>query len=501
MTKLIRAAALILWSEASGQVLLVRRAENMRAFPGYWTFPGGTLDAEDALASEYSALDDAPERLCALRELFEETCLLPGLDSAQAQLSGFQAELLSQQLSWQDFCQQLNYQPDLAALETLGWRVTPPFAPRRFDTQYYLLQVSQALTEIALSPELVAWEWVKPAEMLLRWQQNELLLPPPVLEVLKVLSRSEPLADKLEPLRALANDAEHLPIPIEVLPGIEILPLRTPTLPPATHTNGYFVGAERFVIIDPASPYAEEQAILKQALERRLALGQQPLAVLLTHHHRDHIGAAEFLRDWLNIPVMAHADAAAHLPFAVEQTIADGQRWDLGVDPAQPEQRWLLEAMHTPGHAPGHLCFIDLRQRVAIVGDMLAGLGTILIKRPKGHMGQYLDSLERMAAAGLSRGLPAHGPMIQDLTKRCQEYHHHRLAREQMILAALSSEPLSPQPLSLEDLLARVYADIDPQALPIARFSLEAHLEHLLELNKIAEQAGGWSLKNLEPPA
>lgn len=476
------------------EVLLVRRAENQRAFPGYWSFPGGALDAADKseLQDHPDDADDTPFRRAALRELFEETGLLPGYTGPAEALGAAQQALLSQSSSWRETCLQLGYSPPLAAVQAIGLRVTPPIAPRRFATQYFLLRLkADELREaaIALSPELAEAAWIRPGEMLRRWEFGQDLISPPVLEVLRVLAAAgEP---DLGALRALANDIDSLPMPIEVHPGIEMVPVLTPTLAPATHTNSYLVGRERFVIIDPATPYPEEQAVLRRFLQRRLDLGHRPLAVLLTHHHRDHIGAACFMRDWLGVPVQAHAATAALLDFDVDATIEDGQEWQLGSDPATGAP-WSLQALFTPGHAPGHLCFVDSRQGASVVGDMLAGMGTILIKRPKGDMGQYLASLQRLAdAAGAYphpvRGFPAHGPLIPDLRARSLEYIAHRQMRDEKILAALGQGPLAD-----DALLAAVYADIDPRALPIARWSLEAHLHRLEHIGRVQHCESGW---------
>ncbi|HEY9840797.1 MAG TPA: MBL fold metallo-hydrolase [Candidatus Obscuribacterales bacterium] len=497
MSDLIHSAVVIVVRHAPDlQVLAVRRAENQRSFPGHWIFPGGLRDAADSqLPSGVTETADAADRQCVLRELFEETGVLIGFSGDRSGLAQAQQDLLAGSLSWADFCTQFAYTPPLEALTDLGLRVTPPILPRRFETAYYLLVDEAAPEPIVLSPELCEGGWMAPAALLARWRAGHTVIAVPVLEVLKVLAESVPgQGPDLDRLRAQANDRDTLPIPIEPHPGIELTPLRTPTLAPATHTNGYLVGDQSFVIVDPASPYADEQAVLKRILQRRLDLGHRPLAVLLTHHHRDHVGAAVFVRDWLGVPIAAHAETAALVDFSVDQIVNDGDQWDLGQDATGLP--WKLEAMFTPGHAPGHLCFIDSRHRVALVGDMLAGIGTILIKRPKGNMGQYLASLQRMADAGLSRGFPSHGPVIPDLKARCLEYIEHRHMRESRILAALE-----PGPLSEAELIESVYAGTDPRALPLARWSLEAHLYRLAEVGQVESlepeqgKATVWGLK------
>src|SRR5262249_54100282 len=138
---------------------------------------------------------------------------------------------------------------------------------------------------------------------------------------------AEPTVDGLyEQVRRLAptvaDDAPASLVP--VAPGIRVLALRTPTLPPATRTNVYLVGPEEgpVAVGDPASPYPEQQAILDRVLATL-----PPAAVLLTHRHGDHIGGAMALAERWSVPIAAHAGTARRLAgrVAVTQTIEDGE--------------------------------------------------------------------------------------------------------------------------------------------------------------------------------
>ena len=482
-----RASAIILYRfKPELELFVVRRSEALRAFPGQWTFPGGHFEAQDQTLPElYADLEQAADRQTALRELFEETGLLPfGKFKSPSERHVLREALLSTELSWPAFCEQINYQPPLDQLISLGVRVSPPITPRRFYTWYFLLEASGLDADeqpLALSGELAEAGWFRPVALLQRWQVGQTMIPAPVLGVLEALQNVPAItALELKALRALSNSETQLYEPILVHPGIEMLPLKTPTIPPASHTNTYLLGAENFVVIDPATPFKAEQEILKERIKDRLQRGHQLQGILLTHHHPDHIGAVDFLRDWLHAPVFAHAATAERLAgkLKIDRCVGDGFLWDLGLD--SEGLPWLLQAVHTPGHAPGHLCFVDLRHNVAMVGDMLAGFGTILIKRPRGNVQDYLDSLQKLIDLQLLRALPAHGPMIVKPGEYCQHYIQHRLMREQKILTALEQGPLSE-----DDLLARVYADIDPRAITLARWTLDAHLHKLLSEQRV----------------
>lgn len=254
--------------------------------------------------------------------------------------------------------------------------------------------------------------------------------------------------------------ADTPPEPVHVAAGIRVLALRTPTLPPAAHTNVYLVGPDvgPVVVVDPGSPYPDQQA----ALER--VLTEVPIAgILLTHHHGDHIGGATALAERWGVPIAAHASTARLLDGVVEvtQLIADD------------ETVHGMTAVLTPGHAEGHLCF-ELGG-ATIAGDMVAGIGTILIDPSEGDMALYLASLERLLARPPAVLLPAHGPPIPDGPAKLREYLAHRRMREDRVLAALSDTPAT-----LTELLPTSYGDTPRVLWPLAERSLRAHLDKLV---------------------
>jgi glyoxylase-like metal-dependent hydrolase (beta-lactamase superfamily II) len=271
----------------------------------------------------------------------------------------------------------------------------------------------------------------------------------------------------------MPDDVTHsvnLPFVLDDAPWIRVIPLRTPTLPPATHTNCYIVGDEAgVVVIDPPSPYAEEQARLDQYLT---AAALRVREIVLTHHHVDHVSGATHLDARLGVGIAAHRETAARLDgrVAVSRFIDDGERVAAGTHE--------LVALHTPGHAPGHLCFVDAAAGALVAGDMVASVGTIIIEPDDGgDMAGYLGSLARLRAqvdAGVSRLLPAHGSPIVDGGARLDFYIAHRLEREARVVAALA---LTPTPL--QELVAPAYPDVPPSVYPLAARSLLAHLRKL----------------------
>lgn len=256
---------------------------------------------------------------------------------------------------------------------------------------------------------------------------------------------------------------------------IDVLPVLTPTLPPATHTNIYRVGR---MVFDVASPWADEQARTLAWVRAFSEDGRNaPVdTIVLTHHHADHVGGADALRRSLralgvHARILAHADSV--LPFDLDGTIADGEVLDT-LDPEHPR----LTAMHTPGHANGHLVYIADDGDV-IAGDMVAGIGTILVAPPEGHLGTYLESLRRMLPVS-TRLFPAHGPMLPG-PETIQMYLAHRTMRSEQVrsvVAAMTAAGERADPLAVAE---RVYSGVPGVDLGAAALQVAGILEWLAD--------------------
>jgi ribonuclease/clavin/mitogillin len=294
-----------------------------------------------------------------------------------------------------------------------------------------------------------------------------------------------PLDVVYETIRRVSGFVAPPPPAGPVAQDVRVRPLRTPTLPPAAHTGCYVVGPASgrgaLVVVDPASPYPEEQAALDAWLDEEAADGRPVATIALTHHHGDHVGGAAHLAARLGVPVAAHRETAARMGGLVTEILEDG-----GVLEAGGVE---MRAMFTPGHAPGHLCFAV--GDALIAGDMVAGVGTILIDPSEGDMTQYLASLEAMAARAPAKLLPAHGPVITDGVAKLREYVAHRLMREGRVVDALRARgPARP-----DGLVPVAYADTPPPLWPLAERSLVSHLVKLERDGRARrDDDGAWAL-------
>lgn len=275
---------------------------------------------------------------------------------------------------------------------------------------------------------------------------------------------------------------------VRVAPRVRRLRAPNPSLMTGEGTNTYLVGTEVVTVVDPGPDVDEHVERLVGEARGRARY------VVVTHTHPDHAPAARRVASLTGATVLGFDSRDGFEP---DGLLADG---DLVVGDG-----YRLQALHTPGHASNHLCYLleytspagaaggdgeDPRTRLLFSGDHVMGGVTPVIAPPDGDMQAYLASLERLLALDppLTGILPGHGEPLADPSALLASYLDHRRAREQAILDALRRRGAA----HIDELVADVYTDVAPVLHPLARYTVWAHLRKLAAegLARLSEGAG-----------
>ena len=233
-----------------------------------------------------------------------------------------------------------------------------------------------------------------------------------------------------------------------------------PGLLTGTGTNTYLVGIDEVAVVDPGpDDFGHIEAIAGCG-------GDRIRWILVTHAHRDHWEAAAALKSRTGAEVLGFRSRNGFVP---DREIGEGHTLE-GTE-------FRLLALHTPGHASDHLCYLMEDDRLLFSGDHLLGGSSVVISPPDGEMAAYLASLERLQRLRppLRAIAPGHGDMIDDPKTALADYLHHRYERERTILAALQAGATT-----VDQIVAEVYTDVPAELHPAARQSVHAHLIKLV---------------------
>jgi glyoxylase-like metal-dependent hydrolase (beta-lactamase superfamily II) len=263
--------------------------------------------------------------------------------------------------------------------------------------------------------------------------------------------------------------------PSALSPLVRRVVANNPGLMTGPGTNSYLVGIDEVAVIDPGPDLPLHiDAIVGASMLERVRW------VLLTHTHPDHWPAAAKIREKTGARIAAFAPfpKADEVTLELDIVLADGDTID-GTE-------FRLEALHTPGHAPNHICYWLDEERSLFTGDhVLNGTTTVVNPQRGGDMIQYLDSLERLRKLRrVAKICPGHGDVIEDPTAVLDEYVAHRKMRERQILKILKVKPTT-----IPKIVTALYTDT-PEGLPdglveMAQRQVQAHLLKLKTEGKV----------------
>lgn len=249
-------------------------------------------------------------------------------------------------------------------------------------------------------------------------------------------------------------------------------------------TSSFIVGQGQVAVIDPGPDDEHHLEALMAALK-----GETVTHILVTHSHADHSPLARRLKQVTGATTCAYgaveAPAAAGLrldasidhEFAPDVTLAEG---DAVTGPG-----WTLEALFTPGHMSNHLCFALKEERALFSGDHVMAWATSVIAPPDGAMGAYFASLRKLLGRDDQVYHPGHGPSRRDPLPLVRGYLAHRRMREEAIRARVQQGART-----VPEIVAAIYADVDPRLHGAAALSTTAHLDHLVEQGRLRNTSG-----------
>ncbi|MEX2198714.1 MAG: MBL fold metallo-hydrolase [Burkholderiales bacterium] len=539
------AATLLLLRDGSlgPEAFMLQRTQSAAFLAGAHVFPGGAVDKADrdlrVLRRVAGITDaDASRRLgqdagglaywvAAMRECFEETGILIAegedglpLDGARAAaLARYRSALHAGKLAFAEFLENERLVLRAHDLAYFGHWVTAPGRSRRFDTRFFLALTPAEQAGSHDGIELIDSLWLRPQDAIDLEARGDLQLVFATKNTLADLTRFARAKDALEHARevevetnracwALGPDGAaalfrrrdpqyfeiHWSDPqetgqtrIALEPGtpkrLDALVTRVvapnPGMMTGPGTNTYLVGENELAVIDPGPA-------IDAHLQAVLAAGEGRIRwIFCTHTHMDHSPAAAALKAATGAVVIGRA-APPHPgqdhAFAPEREMAHGDRFLFG--------GLSLRALHTPGHASNHLCYLLENTRMLFTGDHVMQGSTVVINPPDGDMRAYLASLELLLQEDILILAPGHGYLIGEPHREARRLIRHRLAREQKVVNALSRMGAP----TLEQLVREVYDDVSERLHGVALRSLGAHLDKLAAEGRALARDGRWSL-------
>jgi glyoxylase-like metal-dependent hydrolase (beta-lactamase superfamily II)/8-oxo-dGTP pyrophosphatase MutT (NUDIX family) len=517
----------LLRDSANGpEVLMLQRTKDAVFLGGAYVFPGGALDASDSdprMAKRVQGLKDLtamPYYVAAIRECFEEAGILLACDKQGRQIDAEHAERLMHFRN-ESFVRMLEaedlYLP-AGTLAFIGHWITAPGRARRFDARFFLAAAPPGQQGKHDANETVHDVWITPREALARAERGEIELVFATKHTLNDLKKYASAEEAILASRALpeveANracwargrdgpklfrraDPQYFEIhwsdpeetgesSYEIVPGepkrldrwVTRLTAPNPGMMTGPGTNSYLVGEGELAVIDPGPDVASHIELLSKYNIKW---------ILCTHTHIDHSPAAAALKAATGAQVLGRpAPEGQDASFKPDFVVENGQRIEIG----GMSGSLTLRAIHTPGHASNHLCYLLEQTKMLFTGDHVMQGSTVVISPPDGEMRAYLASLERLLGEDIAIIAPGHGYLIGAPHQELHRLIAHRMAREAKVISNLKRFETA----SLEELLPLVYDDVPARVHRVAARSLTAHLEKLVADGAVRPSGGRFAL-------
>ena len=517
------------------QVLMTRRSMTASFAPGAYVFPGGGIDEADARAHGQSTRRTGQtdlhltQAIAAIRESFEELGVLLARHADGSHASTADIAALDRQAPFADQCRAHGLTLAGDEVFVLAHWITDRDLPRRFDVPFLVARMPEGQEPVADETEQFEPVWVRPADALERHKAGSFFMIFPTLRtlerlqaytsvdaVLSACASEQPLWTSCPRAGLLAGDEarymEHeapfgelalscpdgqllhkldwntlLPVPL--LKNVIRLTAPNPGFMTGPGTNSYLVGdaSTGYIAIDPGPNEAAHLARL------HAASGGDIRMIVCTHSHPDHSPGAKPLQALveaggktqppiLGLPSEPTARPDSH--FRPDRTLLNKELLTAVSVGLQPEITHTLEVIYTPGHAANHVCLVLVEDGLLFSGDHILNGSTTIVNPPDGAMTAYLESLDTLSAAcdehRIEFILPAHGYVLGNASAAIANLKAHRLRREAKVLAVMQANPTG----TLDHWVALAYDDVDARIWPVARRSLQAHVDRIREIQR-----------------
>jgi glyoxylase-like metal-dependent hydrolase (beta-lactamase superfamily II) len=272
---------------------------------------------------------------------------------------------------------------------------------------------------------------------------------------------------------------------VRIHPLVQRLTAPNPGMMTGPGTNSYLIGdpaSGDVAMIDPGPDIASHIELLIKHSGGRLRW------ICCTHTHQDHSPAALPVKKATGATVYGYgkvpADGRQDPLFKPDQALVNNDVVDCG--------SFKLRAIHTPGHASNHLCYLLEGTGLLFTGDHVMQGSTVVITPPDGDMHAYFASLNKLSGYDITAFAPGHGRVIETPRAEVDKIIAHRLKREQLVVDALAQAPAKTA--TLDELVPVVYSDVSPALHVPAKRSLHAHLLKLATDGRALEADGRWRL-------